>query len=68
LQDVLKDTTSGSLPMTVNPANTLQLDAGAWINSGRVVFENGHSYAVFNANQDVAAQLLLDQQLLCHVL
>jgi hypothetical protein len=54
--------------VTGNADDTVQLDANAWTNSGRVVFENGHSYAVFNANQDVAAQLLLDQQLLCHVL
>ncbi|PUE10577.1 putative Ig domain-containing protein [Limnohabitans sp. T6-20] len=68
LQDVLTGTTSGSLRVMGNADDTVQLDASAWTNSGRVVHENGHSYAVFNANQEVAVQLLLDQQLLCHVL
>jgi hypothetical protein len=68
LQDVLLGSASCRLRVTGNADDTVQLDTNAWTNSGRVVFENGHSYAVFNANQDVAAQLLLDQQLLCHVL
>jgi hypothetical protein len=68
LQDVLLGSASGRLRVTGNADDTVQLDANAWTNSGRVVFENGHRYAVFNANQDVAAQLLLDKQLLCHVL
>jgi VCBS repeat-containing protein len=60
LQDVLKDTTSGSLPMTVNPANTLQLDAGAWTNSGRLENENGQIYAHFNHEM---AHLFVDQSM-----
>jgi hypothetical protein len=68
LQDVLLGSASGRLRVTGNADDNVQLDANAWTNSGRVVFENGHRYAVFNANQDVAAQLLLDKQLLCHVL
>ena len=35
-----------------------------WTNTGSVVTDNGHSYAVYNANANAAAQLLIDQQLL----
>jgi hypothetical protein len=67
-QDVLSGSSSGRLRVTGNADDTVQLDANAWTDSGFVVYDSGHSYAVFNANQDVAAQLLLDKQLLCHVL
>ena len=60
LQDVLTGTTSSSLPMTVNPANTLQLDAGAWTNSGRLENENGQIYAHFNHEM---AHLFVDQSM-----
>jgi VCBS repeat-containing protein len=60
LQDVLTGTTSSSLPMTVNPANTLQLDAGAWTSSGRLENENGQIYAHFNHDM---AHLFVDQSM-----
>ncbi|MBP6277020.1 MAG: FG-GAP repeat protein [Limnohabitans sp.] len=68
LHDVLTGTTSGSLQVTGNADDTVQLDASEWTNSGRVVDDNGHSYAVFNASHGVAAQLLMDQQMVQYAL
>lgn len=59
------------------PAHTLKVTGDAddvlnaqlatdWTNTGSVVTDNGHSYAVYNANANAAAQLLIDQQLLSH--
>jgi hypothetical protein len=60
LQDVLTGTTSSSLPMTVNPVDTLQLDTGAWTNSGRVENENGQIYVHFTPEM---AHLFVDQSM-----
>jgi len=42
--------------------------ASDWSNSGTVVSYNNHNYVVYNANNNVAAQLLIDQQIVNAVL
>ena len=42
----------------------MDLDIAHWTNTGTIVTENGHSYAVYNAANDPSTQLLIDQQML----
>lgn len=66
LNDVLQGATS-TLKVTGDANDVLNAQLAAeWTDSGAVVTDNGHSYAVYNANANAAAQLLIDQQLLSH--
>lgn len=64
LSDVL-GTPAQTLKVTGDADDVLNAQlATDWTNTGSVVTENGHTYAVYNANANAAAQLLIDQQLL----
>jgi hypothetical protein len=52
------------LTLTGDANDTVDLDMANWTNSGTTVNENGTSYAVFNANAAVEAQLLIDQAII----
>ncbi len=68
LNDVLQGAAS-TLKVTGDANDVLNAQLAAeWTDSGAVVTDNGHSYAVYNANANAnaAAQLLIDQQLLSH--
>jgi hypothetical protein len=41
----------------------LVLAEGEWADTGEVMSQNGHQYAVYNASNDATAQLLIDQQM-----
>jgi hypothetical protein len=41
----------------------LVLAEGEWADTGVVMSQNGHQYAVYNASNDATAQLLIDQQM-----
>jgi hypothetical protein len=47
---------------TVN--DKLTLSKGEWTDTGTVVNQDGHSYAVYAGSTDASAQLLIDQQML----
>ncbi len=40
------------------------LTEGQWTDTGNVVNQNGHTYAVYNGTTDPSAQLLIDQHML----
>lgn len=42
----------------------LMLSKGEWIDTGMVVNQDGHTYAVYAGSTDASAQLLIDQQML----
>jgi hypothetical protein len=65
-QDVLQGDASGSLTVKGDADDTALLDASEWTNTGHVVSNQGHSYAVYSASQGGAAQLLLDLQMGVH--
>jgi hypothetical protein len=67
LSDVLRlSTTNGvhRLTLTGDANDKVNLDIANWANLGTTVTENGHSYAVYNATNFAAAQLLIDQHML----
>ncbi|MDP4732495.1 MAG: Ig-like domain-containing protein [Limnohabitans sp.] len=67
LADVLGTaTTQGvhQLMLTGNANDTASLNLGEWLNQGTTVTQNGHSYAVYDAANGAAAQLLIDQHML----
>ena len=67
LTDVLQGTFNS------NDANTLQLNGDAddtvvlntadWTDSGKLLLQNGHQYALYNANAHLNAQLLIEQHM-----
>jgi hypothetical protein len=66
LSDVLGvNATAGVHKLTVSAGanDTVDVDFAEWTNSGTTVTEGGHTYAVYNASTDAAAQLLIDQAL-----
>jgi hypothetical protein len=42
----------------------VMLAEGEWTDTGNVVNQNGHQYAVYTGTTDATAQLLIDQQML----
>jgi hypothetical protein len=51
--------------MLTGPAHDkLVLSKGEWTDTGTVVNQDGHSYAVYTGSTDASAQLLIDQQML----
>jgi hypothetical protein len=52
------------LTLTGDANDTVGLDIANWTNTGTTVTENGHSYALYNATNFTAAQLLIDQHML----
>jgi hypothetical protein len=67
LSDVLQGAQTGTLQVTGNADDTVLLDANVWTNTGSVVQGDGHTYALYSAANGLAAQLLLDQQMVQHV-
>lgn len=67
LADVLSvPATNGVHQLTLgsDAHNKLVLTQGEWTDTGNVVHQDGHSYAVFSGSTDASAQLLIDQQAL----
>jgi hypothetical protein len=67
LSDVLGlPTTNGlhQLMLTGAANDKLVLTEGEWTDTGAVVEQGGHSYAVYTGTNDSSAQLLIDQQML----
>jgi hypothetical protein len=52
------------LKLTGDANDTAVFSANEWTNTGTVVTEQGHNYAVYNAANDASAQLLVDQHML----
>lgn len=52
------------LKLTGDSNDTVALDLANWTNTGTTVTENGHTYAVYNANALSSEQLLIDQHML----
>jgi predicted Zn-dependent protease len=52
------------LKLTGDVNDTAVFSANEWTNTGTVVTEQGHDYAVYNAANDASAQLLVDQHML----
>lgn len=52
------------LKLTGDINDTAVFSANEWSNTGTVVTDNGHDYAVYNASNGAAAQLLVDQHML----
>lgn len=67
LNDVLQGASANILKVTGDADDVLSVQlATDWANTGSVVASNDHSYVVFSANANSAAQLLIDQHLLIH--
>jgi hypothetical protein len=64
LGDVLQGTPAGVLQVTGDADDTAVIKADEWLSTGNVVADHGHNYAVFNAANGAAAQLLIDQHML----
>jgi hypothetical protein len=67
LNDLLSiDATNGvhKLVLTGDANDSVELDLNNWSNSGATVAQDGHTYAVYNANEVTNAQLLIDQAIL----
>lgn len=65
LADVLNmPATQGThqLLLTGEAKDQLSLREGEWTDTGEVVVQNGHHYAVYSGSNDATAQLLIDQQ------
>lgn len=54
------------LVVTGDVHDQLRLTPGEWADSGQVISQEGHTYAVFNGAHNTSAQLLIDQLLLSH--
>jgi hypothetical protein len=52
------------LKLTGDINDTAVFSANEWTHTGNVVTDNGHDYAVYNAANGAAAQLLVDQHML----
>jgi hypothetical protein len=52
------------LVLTGAAHDKLMLSKGEWTDTGTVVNQDGHSYAVYAGSTDASAQLLIDQQVL----
>jgi len=66
LSDVLGvNATAGVHKLTVSAGanDTVDVDFSEWTSSGTTVTEGGHTYAVYNGNASVAAQLLIEEAL-----
>jgi hypothetical protein len=51
--------------MLTGPAHDkLVLSKGEWTDTGTVINQDGHTYAVYAGSTDASAQLLIDQQML----
>ncbi len=67
LADVLSmPPTNGVYQLVLSGAanDKVMLTEGEWTDTGTVVNQNGHTYAVYNGTTDPSAQLLIDQQML----
>jgi hypothetical protein len=67
MADVLSlPATNGVHQLTLTGAahDKLTLSKGEWTDTGTVVNQNGHNYAVYAGSTDASAQLLIDQQML----
>jgi VCBS repeat-containing protein len=70
LADVLSlPSTNGLYQLTLTGAanDQLVLREGEWTDTGEVVSQNGHNYAVYSGSNDATAQLLIDQQMVSHL-
>ena len=54
------------LKVTGDINDTTVFNTNEWSNTGHLVADNGHSYAVYNAANNAAVQLLIDQQMMVH--
>lgn len=52
------------LMLTGDAHDKLMLSKGEWTDTGMVVNQDGHTYAVYAGSTDASAQLLIDQQML----
>ena len=52
------------LKLTGDVNDTAVFSASEWTNTGTVVTDNGHDYAVYNASNGLSAQLLVDHHML----
>lgn len=52
------------LVLTGDANDVVELDLNNWSSSGTTVAQDGHTYAVYNANEVTNAQLLIDQAML----
>jgi hypothetical protein len=65
LSDVLQITPDSSLKLFGDADDTVDANlANDWINSGALVNDAGHTFAVYNAADGGVGQLLIDQQML----
>ncbi|MBP6277566.1 MAG: hypothetical protein KA393_09190, partial [Limnohabitans sp.] len=64
LSDVLQGAVAGRLLVTGDADDTLVLRADEWQQAGQQVADNGQVYDVYAAANGLAAQLLIDQQIL----
>jgi hypothetical protein len=51
------------LKLTGDVNDTAVFNANEWLSTDTTVSQNGHTYAVYNAANDAAAQLLIDQHM-----
>ena len=56
------------LMLTGAAHDKLMLSKGEWTDTGTVVNQDGHTYAVYAGSTDASAQLLIDQQMLISLL
>jgi hypothetical protein len=52
-----------TLTLTGDANDTVDLNMNEWTNTGNTVAQGEHTYAVYNASSDAAAQLLIDQHM-----
>jgi hypothetical protein len=52
------------LMLTGDAHDKLMLSKGEWTDTGTVIHQDGHTYAVYAGSTDASAQLLIDQQML----
>ena len=67
LNDVLGTATSAGmhqLVLTGDVTDTAVFAANEWVDTGKAVANNGHTYEVYSAVNGAAAQLLIDQHML----
>jgi Ca2+-binding RTX toxin-like protein len=59
----LSDVLQGRLQVSGDADDSVVLNASEWTDSGTTLLQNGHHYEVYNANQHVNAQLLIEQHM-----
>jgi hypothetical protein len=59
----LSDVLQGTLQVNGDANDTVVLNTADWTDSGKQLLQNGHQYEVYNANEHLNAQLLIEQHM-----